>query len=613
MGELELGSDPLDSLDLRIRSEEMAKRRQEAAQAEVDATAREEKEMDPEACCVCGKEDQEWYGEHHEDNDEMVFCEGPCQRWYHQSCGGIPTVPGEGIDWFCRACSNGYMKEDKLRCVICGSEEFRGFCEVKYSERSLHYGSKKKQFAHLLCVFWTHETSFGRADAGFRYPALGVEDVPKWKQRLTCKFCTRQTGAKLPCSEKECVQAFHPLCMLRHPDECFADTHEWDNDIEDEHGRKMRPPKEQFCPHHSRKRFLIRTRDEMLEKDPLADVAKINQEIDDFDAKTIVNPTIALMKPTHMVRNPHRTGRSKHVEIEVDPTDQEQRAEKSRQRMKAKEEQLKEGEDADVDMTKVMKKSEHKVGTCPESPSDSEMSDSTRGMSGLTKSRKRKAVSSDADDRMEIDDEASDAAGKKQKQAAEVSIAATGASPVKLKKRSSSPVLASTHPLSTSYVPWAAGHVSSLDSNENVRVRSNARTELKNKLLGDLEVANHLEEVIFQVCDREVGKAYRQKLRDLLFNLGDPENTAFRQQVLDASEADTLQDVVRMTNAEMAPTRVRQRRKSIQEEALADATITSTSVYIKPGGERAVVDVSSGKAVRASSGDTLMRDSSPRA
>jgi len=92
-----------------------------------------------------------------------VPCSG-CKEWYHQSCYGIPSVPPGDEPYYCKPCAlhdpgcqqaecedeeqfenKTITKPGAIRCVICDSATWRGFCTVhdKSARKKKH-----TRFAH---------------------------------------------------------------------------------------------------------------------------------------------------------------------------------------------------------------------------------------------------------------------------------------------------------------------------------------------------------------------------------------------------------------------------------------------------------------------------------
>lgn len=167
-------------------TEEQQERAADRALREIKHAHDDEKALPEDACRVCG----EVWEEFHEDadgnpildehgktqHDELVICEG-CLKPYHQSCYGIVEVP-EG-DYYCWACKAGKEQGD-IKCVICLSREWRGFCNVKYDRaktdaQTLHDHRRHPHFAHTACAHWMPPCEFGKAEQ--RNPATRIEEI----------------------------------------------------------------------------------------------------------------------------------------------------------------------------------------------------------------------------------------------------------------------------------------------------------------------------------------------------------------------------------------------------------------------------------------------------
>ena len=149
---------------------------------EIKKTRDEERALPDDVCRVCGEgwheEDTDEHGNLRENpqNDELVYCEG-CDFPYHQSCYGIMTVPED--DYFCWGCKAG-KEQGEIKCVICLSREWRGFCHVKYnrSKTDAHTLQDHRQdphFAHTACAHWMPPCEF--VDPEWRNPTSRVEEI----------------------------------------------------------------------------------------------------------------------------------------------------------------------------------------------------------------------------------------------------------------------------------------------------------------------------------------------------------------------------------------------------------------------------------------------------
>lgn len=312
----------------RFETEDNEKLQQEKALKQIAQVRAEEKEVDSEACVVCGSEEEEFHPPDEDGNnmdDRLVFCEGKgCKSWYHQACYGIDHIP-KG-DFFCWPCKN-KRKRGEVVCVICDSNEWRGFCEVKYGpgHKFAHTNNKKslKHFAHIDCVFWTPVTNF--EDPSLRNPCIDIENIPRASFKLACQLCPHAEGAKLQCQHKECVNAFHPLCMIRNQSTMYFDDHLWDEDTPDQ----LRPPKEFYCRFHSKKHLLLREKKELEEAgEPTAIVEDQLAELERVVLTTSLPPAEKLVS----VVPPSSNGtRGKRRKPSYDLTDQIHRKEEFEQ------------------------------------------------------------------------------------------------------------------------------------------------------------------------------------------------------------------------------------------------------------------------------------------
>ena len=67
--------------------------------------------MDKDVCVHCGREwtmDEE---ANPKDNDELVYCEGECKKWWHQKCHDPVIIPIPARKWYCNICSQGVLEE----------------------------------------------------------------------------------------------------------------------------------------------------------------------------------------------------------------------------------------------------------------------------------------------------------------------------------------------------------------------------------------------------------------------------------------------------------------------------------------------------------------------
>ena len=132
--------------------------------------------------------------------------------------------------------------------------------------------------------------------------------------------------------------------MLRDPETNYRDDHLWDEDTED----GLRPEKEYYCKHHSTRKFLEQTRQECLEAG--TDTSDIDKALAKLDR---VAPSAELLVPAKKLISvlPPKQGRGprSHKEIIIDTETQDQRAKEYEERQqKLKEEDRIKREEEDV-------------------------------------------------------------------------------------------------------------------------------------------------------------------------------------------------------------------------------------------------------------------------
>lgn len=109
-----------------------------------------------------------------ENLNAILFCDG-CNVPVHQECYGVPNVP-EGT-WYCRKCDYGQSDTTCSMCPMPGG--------------ALKQSDDGTSFAHVQCVLWIPELTFGNAQ--LRDPIFGLKNVDtKRTKELTCYICRQK-------------------------------------------------------------------------------------------------------------------------------------------------------------------------------------------------------------------------------------------------------------------------------------------------------------------------------------------------------------------------------------------------------------------------------------
>ncbi|KAJ2451235.1 hypothetical protein EV183_003739 [Coemansia sp. RSA 2336] len=135
-----------------------------------------------EVCAICHE------GDFTPDN-LIVFCEGKCNKGYHQRCYGIEKVPPGDEPWYCDLCAGG------VSMTI--------FRKDRPNEH---------HFIHVHCAAFMPFVDTSHIPF--------TTDVSKMKAEMSkCCFCSGRFGYQLHCSHKQdgvaCETTFHPMCAIR--------------------------------------------------------------------------------------------------------------------------------------------------------------------------------------------------------------------------------------------------------------------------------------------------------------------------------------------------------------------------------------------------------------
>uniref|UniRef100_A0A7S3R019 PHD-type domain-containing protein n=1 Tax=Dunaliella tertiolecta TaxID=3047 RepID=A0A7S3R019_DUNTE len=142
-------------------------------------------------CCVCDS-DVDY------DIDQLVSCDG-CGITCHQSCYGIPEVPGPDDIWLCRTCELKEKGEDDVKqCCLCP------IVGGALKPTTLEGG----QWCHAACMQWIPEVTC--LDPMCMEPIDRIQAIQKERWELQCNVCKQRMGAKIQCTS--CYTAYHPLC-----------------------------------------------------------------------------------------------------------------------------------------------------------------------------------------------------------------------------------------------------------------------------------------------------------------------------------------------------------------------------------------------------------------
>lgn len=95
-------------------------------------------------CCEAVKDDED---------ESLIFCEGPCGQWFHRYCAGVTTTQFEQLSnseepFFCYACFQRAYRakvaslEDKITSLIAELEELKGAHRDREAQSSVHAKNK---------------------------------------------------------------------------------------------------------------------------------------------------------------------------------------------------------------------------------------------------------------------------------------------------------------------------------------------------------------------------------------------------------------------------------------------------------------------------------------
>eukprot|EP00041_Stephanoeca_diplocostata_P031701 m.993187 g.993187 ORF g.993187 m.993187 type:complete len:1261 (-) comp24010_c0_seq2:479-4261(-) len=176
-------------IDVDVLESAMDLLERESFESIVALGQQQEEPYDDEAVCsICLLGDCE-------NSNAILFCDG-CNVPVHQECYGVRFIPDKA--WFCRKCDLGHGEKTCSMCPMPGGA-------LKQSDDGMSY-------AHVQCVLWIPELTFGNAQV--RDPIFGLNNVDsKRTKELTCYICRqKKRGACIQCYDKRCFQAFHVTC-----------------------------------------------------------------------------------------------------------------------------------------------------------------------------------------------------------------------------------------------------------------------------------------------------------------------------------------------------------------------------------------------------------------
>ena len=103
---------------------------------------------DKDVCRKCGREWTQYDENDHKKNDELVWCEGGCQSWWHQKCHDPPIVPIPKGKFCCSLCSQDLIAEhdDNDAPAPPRRKARKGKPATKKSERIKKQGNGKPGF-----------------------------------------------------------------------------------------------------------------------------------------------------------------------------------------------------------------------------------------------------------------------------------------------------------------------------------------------------------------------------------------------------------------------------------------------------------------------------------
>eukprot|EP00891_Asterochloris_glomerata_P002152 jgi/Astpho2/2152/fgenesh1_pg.00040_%23_10_t len=129
------------------------------------------------------------------DFDQLVSCD-MCGITVHQSCYGVPELPGQEDMWMCRACE---LKEEGTQPQCC-------LCPVEGG--ALKPTTIPGLWCHAACMQWIPEVAV--EDVSKMEPVTHIKNIQRERWELLCTICRQRVGAKIQCST--CYVAYHPLC-----------------------------------------------------------------------------------------------------------------------------------------------------------------------------------------------------------------------------------------------------------------------------------------------------------------------------------------------------------------------------------------------------------------
>ncbi|KAJ2648386.1 hypothetical protein IWW40_003921 [Coemansia sp. RSA 1250] len=154
-----------------------------------------------EVCAICHE------GDFTPDN-LIVFCEGKCNKGYHQRCYGIEKVPPGDEPWYCDLCAGSVSMTIFRKYLYC--------CHYKNERTARNLLIKDRpnehHFIHVHCAAFMPFVDTSHIPF--------TTDVSKMKAEMSkCCFCSGRFGYQLHCSHKQddvaCETTFHPMCAIR--------------------------------------------------------------------------------------------------------------------------------------------------------------------------------------------------------------------------------------------------------------------------------------------------------------------------------------------------------------------------------------------------------------
>ncbi|KAK9830484.1 hypothetical protein WJX72_011976 [[Myrmecia] bisecta] len=130
------------------------------------------------------------------DYDQLVSCD-MCGITVHQSCYGVPELPGVDDMWLCRACELKEEGKPPPQCCVCPVEG-----------GALKPTDVAGLWCHATCMQWIPEVTVD--DVSRMEPVMNIKGIQKERWELLCCICKQRVGAKVQCTS--CYTAYHPLC-----------------------------------------------------------------------------------------------------------------------------------------------------------------------------------------------------------------------------------------------------------------------------------------------------------------------------------------------------------------------------------------------------------------